>query len=257
TTCLIVPTMINALVHWPGLGSHSLKTLRLLVYGASPISRALLAEAQKKLQCEWQQGYGMTETSPVLTMLPSADHALEGPTVHRLASAGLPVPNVEIAVLDEDGNRVPSGTVGEICGRGPVVMKGYWRKPEETARALRGGFMHTGDLGYLDDDGYVYLVDRVKDMIVTGGENVYSVEVEAVLYAHPAVLEAAVFGIPHETFGEQVHASVVLKENQHVPPDELIAHCRQSIGGYKCPKTITVQTEPLPKSGAGKILKRE
>jgi long-chain acyl-CoA synthetase len=257
TTCLIVPTMINALVHWPGLAAHNLTSLRLLVYGASPISRALLAEAQKKFRCEWQQGYGMTETSPVLTMLPAADHALEGPTAHRLASAGLPVPNVEIAVLDEDGHRMPPGTVGEICGRGPVVMKGYWRKPEETARALRGGFMHTGDLGYMDEDGYVYLVDRVKDMIVTGGENVYSVEVEAVLYSHPAVLEAAVFGIPHETFGEQVHAAVVLKDNQHVPPDDLIAHCRQSIGGYKCPKTISVHTEPLPKSGAGKILKRE
>src|SRR4029077_698937 len=122
----------------------------------------------------------------------------------RLASAGLPVPNVEIAVLDEDGHRMPPGTVGEICGRGPVVMKGYWRKPEETARALRGGFMHTGDLGYMDEDGYVYLVDRVKDMIITRGENVDSVEVESALVAHPAVLEAAVFGIPHADLGEQV-----------------------------------------------------
>jgi len=257
TTCLIVPTMINALVQWPGLAAHSLRSLRLLLYGASPISRPLLAEAQKKFRCEWQQGYGMTETSPVLTMLPAADHALEGPTVHRLASAGLPVPNVEVAVLDGEGHRVAPGTVGEICARGPVVMKGYWRKPEETARAIRDGFMHTGDLGYMDEDGYVYLVDRVKDMIVTGGENVYSVEVEAVLYSHPAVLEAAVFGIPHETLGEQVHATVVLKENHQVLPEDLIAHCRQAIGGYKCPKTISVHGEPLPKSGAGKILKRE
>jgi long-chain acyl-CoA synthetase len=257
TACLLVPTMINGLVHWPGLANHSLQTLRLMVYGASPISRALLTTARQKLRCEWQQGYGMTETSPVLTMLPDKDHALEGPNVHRLASAGLPVPNVEVVVLDEDGNRVPAGTVGEICARGPVVMKGYWRKPEETARALRGGFMHTGDLGYMDEDGYVYLVDRVKDMIVTGGENVYSVEVEAALYSHPAVLEAAVFGIPNDTFGEQVHAAVVLKENHSASPEELIAHCRQAIAGYKCPKTVSVHPEPLPKSGAGKILKRE
>jgi long-chain acyl-CoA synthetase len=136
-------------------------------------------------------------------------------------------------------------------------MKGYWRKPEETARALSGGFMHTGDLGYMDDDGYVYLVDRAKDMIISGGENVYSVEVEAALYAHAAVLEAAVFGIPHETLGEQVHAVVVLKPNCSATPEELIAHCRRAIAGYKCPKSIAVQTDALPKSGAGKILKRE
>jgi long-chain acyl-CoA synthetase len=147
--------------------------------------------------------------------------------------------------------------VGEICARGPNVMKGYWRKPEETARALRGGYMHTGDLGYIDADGYVYLVDRAKDMIVSGGENVYSVEVEAALYAHPAVLEAAVFGIPHDVLGEQVHAVAVLKEGKSATAEELISHCRQAIAGYKCPKSVSISAEPLPKSGAGKILKRD
>lgn len=136
-------------------------------------------------------------------------------------------------------------------------MKGYWRKPEETSRALREGFMHTGDLGYMDDDGYVYLVDRAKDMIVSGGENIYSVEVEAALYAHPAVLEAAVFGIPDDRFGEQVHAAVVLKDGRTVAAEELITHCRNAIAGYKCPKMVTIHREPLPKSGAGKILKRD
>ncbi len=257
TTALLVPTMINAIVNWPGLGQRDLASLRHIVYGAAPISKSLLAAAREKLTCEFQQGYGMTELSPVITLLPPVDHVLEGPTSHRIKAAGVPVPNADVVVLDEQDQPVPRGTIGEVCARGPIVMKGYWRKPEETARAIRGGFMHTGDLGYMDDDGYVYLVDRAKDMIVSGGENVYCVEVEAALYAHPAVLEAAVFGIPDERLGEQVHAAVVLKDGQAVPPEELIAHCRNAIAGYKCPKAITIHAEPLPKSGAGKILKRE
>lgn len=257
TTGLLVPTMINAVVNWPGLAQCDLRSLRHILYGASPISKSLLAQACEKLPCELQQGYGMTELSPVITLLPPEDHTLEGPTAHRIRAAGIPVPSVEIIVVDADDRPVPHGTIGEVCARGPIVMKGYWRKPEETARALRGGYMHTGDLGYMDEDGYVYLVDRAKDMIVTGGENVYSVEVEAALYAHPDVLEAAVFGIPDERFGEQVHAAVVLKEGRSVPPEDLVAHCRNAIAAYKCPKTVTIQSEPLPKSGAGKILKRE
>jgi acyl-CoA synthetase (AMP-forming)/AMP-acid ligase II len=257
TTALLVPTMINAVVNWPGLPECDLSSLRHVLYGAAPISKALLAQARAKLPCEFQQGYGMTELSPVITLLPPDDHVLDGPTSHRIKAAGLPVPNADVVVLDEHDRAVPRGTVGEICARGPMVMKGYWRKPEESARALRNGYMHTGDLGYMDDDGYVYLVDRAKDMIVSGGENVYSVEVEAALYAHAAVLEAAVFGIPDERLGERVHAAVVLKGGFELPPEELIAHCRNAIAAYKCPKTITIHTEPLPKSGAGKILKRE
>jgi long-chain acyl-CoA synthetase len=190
-------------------------------------------------------------------MLLDEDHRLDGPTAHRVTSAGRPVINVDIVVLDDEDREVPPGQVGEICARGPNVMKGYWRKPEETARALRNGYMHTGDLGYVDGDGYVYLVDRAKDMIVSGGENVYSVEVEAALYSHPAVLEAAVFGIPHEKFGEQVHATIVLKEGRAATAEDVIAHCRQAIAGYKCPRSVAISPEPLPKSGAGKILKRD
>jgi acyl-CoA synthetase (AMP-forming)/AMP-acid ligase II len=257
TRCLLVPTMVNAVVNWPGLSATDLTSLQRIVYGGAPISRSLLALAKQKLACEFQQGYGMTETSPVLTTLADCDHQLEGPNAHRIASAGRPVLNIEIAVLDDEDRPVPTGSVGEICARGPTIMKGYWRKPEETARALRNGYMHTGDLGYIDADGYVYLVDRAKDMIVTGGENVYSVEVEAALYAHPAVLEAAVFGVPHDVFGEQVHATVVLKDGQFAVPEDLMAHCRQAIAGYKCPRSVTISTAALPKSGAGKILKRD
>ena len=257
THTLIVPTMINAIVNLPGLERYDLCSLQQIAYGGSPMSATLVPRAQAALGCALSQGYGMTETSPLLTTLPAGDHQAEGPRSHRLKSAGVPVPNAEIAVLDEEGRRVPQGTIGEICARGPMVMKGYWRKPEETAQALRGGFMHTGDVGYVDDDGYVYLVDRAKDMIVSGGENVYSVEVEAALYAHPAVLEAAVFGVPHDVLGESVHAVVVRKPSHDPSPEALAAHCRTLIAGYKCPRTITVQDEALPKSGAGKILKRE
>jgi acyl-CoA synthetase (AMP-forming)/AMP-acid ligase II len=257
TKALLVPTMINALLNWPGLGDSDLSSLQRILYGGAPISRALVALARQRLSCQLQQGYGMTETAPVITMLLDEDHQVEGPFAHRVTSAGRPAINVDVAILDDDDRPLAVGAVGEICVRGPNVMKGYWRKPEETARALRGGFMHTGDLGYIDADGYVYLVDRAKDMILSGGENVYSVEVEAALYSHPAVLEAAVFGIPHDTLGEQVHAVVVLKEGKTTAPEELALHCRQAIAGYKCPRSVSIASDPLPKSGAGKILKRD
>jgi long-chain acyl-CoA synthetase len=257
TKALLVPTMINALLNWPGLGGSDLSSLQRVLYGGAPISRALVGLARQRLSCQLQQGYGMTETAPVITMLLDEDHQVDGPIAHRVASAGRPVINCDVVILDDDDRPVPAGSIGEICVRGPNVMKGYWRKPEETARALRGGYMHTGDLGYIDADGYVYLVDRAKDMIVSGGENVYSVEVEAALYAHPAVLEAAVFGIPHDAFGEQVHAVVVLKEGHAASPEQLMLHCRQAIAGYKCPRSVAISGEALPKSGAGKILKRD
>ena len=259
TTMLLVPTMINAVVHSPQIGGFDLSSLRRVTYGGSPMPTAVLEKALATLRCEFCQGYGMTETAPLLTCLPGRDHVAGGDAKQqkRLRSAGLPVLNLDLRVLDVEGRQVPTGEVGEICARGANVMKGYWRRPEATAEALRGGFMHTGDLGYLDEDGYVYLVDRAKDMIVSGGENIYCVEVEAALYAHPAVLEAAVFGVPHDEWGEQVHAVVVLKEGQSADPDLLIEHCKSRIAGYKCPKTLTLRQEALPKSGAGKILKRD
>ena len=177
---------------------------------------------------------------------------LESP---RARSCGQPIIGVEVRILDLEGSRVQCGEVGEVAIRGANVMRGYWDKPEETAQALVDGWFHTGDLGYVDDEAYLFLVDRAKDMIVSGGENVYSTEVEEALYSHPAVLEAAVFGVPDERWGEAVHAVVVLRAPMQAA--DLIAHCRGLIAGYKVPKVIDVWTEPLPKSGAGKILKRE
>ena len=179
------------------------------------------------------------------------------PQLKRLKSAGIPVFSAEVRIVDEDDNEVPRGEVGEICGRGPMVMKGYWKQPEATAAALRGGWMHTGDAGYMDEDGYIYLVDRTKDMIVTGGENVFSVEVEAALYEHPAVLEAAVIGVPDEKWGEAVHAVVVLKPGKSADDEEIMRHCHGRIANYKCPKSVSFENQELPKSGAGKILKRD
>jgi long-chain acyl-CoA synthetase len=173
----------------------------------------------------------------------------------RVRSCGQAAVGVEVAIVDPKGDAVPTGDVGEVVVRGDNVMVGYWNKPEHTAQALADGWYHTGDLGYMDDEAFVYLVDRAKDMIVTGGENVYSTEVEDALYQHPAVLEVAVFAVPDPHWGEAVHAVVVLRHE--VTPDELVAHCRSLIAGYKVPKRVELRVGPLPKSGAGKVLKRE
>jgi long-chain acyl-CoA synthetase len=196
--------------------------------------------------------YGATETAPIVTALRHEEQLLDQPCVR---SCGQAVPGVEVELGGPTGEAVARGEVGEVLVRGPNVMLGYWNKPEPTAEALRDGQYHTGDLGYLDERHRLYLVDRAKDMIVTGGENVYGTEVEEALYAHHAVLEAAVFGVPDEYWGEAVYAVVVPRTE--VDPEELGAHCRRLIAGYKVPKHIELRTEPLPKSAAGKVLKRE
>jgi long-chain acyl-CoA synthetase len=197
--------------------------------------------------------YGTTETAPLATVLPHEERILDDP---QARSCGQPIVGVEVAVLDPlTGDPTAAGGVGEVAIRGENVMAGYWRKPDATAAALIGGWYRSGDLGYMDDRGFLYLVDRAKDMIVTGGENVYSFEVEEALYRHDAVLEAAVFGIPDDHWGEAVHAVVVPRTT--VDEGELIAHCRSHIAGYKIPKRIELRDEPLPKSAAGKVLKRE
>ncbi len=200
------------------------------------------------------QGYGMTESSSVLTFLGPDDHRQGGAL---LRSAGRPLPGVVLSIQDDDGNVLAPGEPGEVCARSGNFMIEYWNKPEATAEVFRGGWYHTGDAGYLDDRGYLYLVDRVKDMIVTGGENVYSSEVENALGTHPAVLQVAVIGIPSEQWGEAVHAVVVLREGHEVSEAELIAHAREWIAGYKVPKSVSFRAEPLPLSGAMKVLKRE
>jgi long-chain acyl-CoA synthetase len=258
---LLVPTMINSLVNMPGVESVDFSAWRLNGYGASPMPAELQRRAMDTLPCGFMQLYGMTEASPLVTFCSADDHrrAINGEAgyIERLKSAGAPVPGVECEVRRDDGSICEPGEPGEIYARGPNIMLGYWNRPEETANALVNGWFRTGDVAYADDRGYLYIVDRAKDMIISGGENIYTTEVENAVYAHSSVLEAAVFGIPHESWGEAVHAEVVLKPGHTVDPEALVEHCRTLVAGYKVPRSITIRTEPLPKSGAGKILKRE
>lgn len=248
-----VPTMIAALLDSPDFSMERLASLRIITYGASPVSEALLERMMQALpQCGLYQGYGMSETSPAVTFSTPHDHTLGNP---RLRSAGKPLPNIELRIVDSDDRPVPVGTVGEIHVRGATVMKGYWRQPELTAQALRGGWMRTGDAGRLEADGYLYIVDRLKDMVVTGGENVYCSEVENAIASHPAVAECAVFGIPDERWGEAVHAVVVPRPGQALCAIDVQEHCRTRIASYKCPKSVELRVEPLPLSAVNKVLK--
>ena len=256
TNSILVPAMIGMLVSAPTIGDYDLRSLTGLLYGGQSISEAVLRRAIECLPgCAFIQAYGMTELSPVATFLAPRYHATEGPDAGRLRAAGRAAPSVEIRIADEDDREVPRGTVGQIIVRGPIVMQGYWNQPAPTAEALRGGWMHTGDGGYMDDEGFVFVVDRIKDMIITGGENVYSAEVENAIYQHPAVAMCAVIGVPDEQWGERVHAVVQVKPGQTITDAAIMAHCRERIAGYKCPRSVNVRTEPLPLSGAGKVLK--
>ncbi len=256
THSVLVPTMINMMVNSPAIATTDVSSLRLLMYGGAPMPEALLRQAMAALPgCGFLQAYGMTELSPVATFLSPRYHVLDGPRAGRLRSAGRAAHSVEIRIVGDDDREVPRGTVGEIVVRGPMVMKGYWQQPELTAQALRGGWMHTGDLASMDDEGFIFIVDRAKDMIITGGENVYSAEVENAVCQHPAVAMCAVIGIADANWGERVHAVVLPKPGQAVTPDEIIAHCRALVGGYKVPRSVEIRTEPMPISGAGKVLK--
>ena len=258
THLLLVPTMIHMTVAHPKLAESDLASLRYIAYGGSPIPEAVLLDAMRALPgCRFVQAYGQTELSPVATILPWDYHAIDGPNAGKLASAGRAAICCELEIVDVEGREAPRGTVGEIRVRGPNTMLGYWNKPKETAAALREGWVHTGDAGRMDEEGFVYVVDRVKDMIVTGGENVYSVEVENAIVKHPAVSQCAVIGIPHDVWGEAVHALVILKPGQRATADDITAHCHRLIANYKCPRSIEFRAEPFPLSGAGKVLKRE
>lgn len=255
THAVAVPAMAAALLEHPEFGAHDLSSLRVLSYGAAPMPLALIEALMRRLpHVGLLQSYGQTELSPVATMLPPRDHVPGSP---RLRSAGQAVPNVEVRVAGAEDVELLPGVVGGIQVRGPTVMRGYWNRPDETARALRGGWMRTGDAGYLDEEGYLYVVDRLKDMIISGGENVYSAEVENAIHDHPAVLECAVFGVPHPRWGEAVHAAVVTRPGTALGEAELLAHCRARIAGYKCPKGVEIRAEPLPRSPTGKVRKAE
>ncbi|MBO3273667.1 class I adenylate-forming enzyme family protein [Pseudomonas schmalbachii] len=251
---LLVPTMLQAVLDHPRFAEFDLTSLQRVLYGAAPISAALLEKALDKLPCAgFVHLYGMTENGGQVTANPPHNHGAGSPLSR---SVGRPTLGQWVRIVDEQGNEVPRNTVGELICRGPSVMQGYWNLPEETAKTLRDGWLYTGDAAYMDDSGHLFVVDRVKDMIITGGENVYSVEVENVLARHPAIALCAVIGIPHDSWGEAVHAVVTLKPGTQASEDELRAHCRESIAAYKCPKSVEFR-ESLPLSGAGKILKRD
>ncbi|WP_332764567.1 class I adenylate-forming enzyme family protein [Phenylobacterium sp.] len=257
THLLLVPTMLRMVLAHPDCGDADLTSLECLAYGASPIDETTLLDAIYRLpECGFIQGYGQSELSPLISVLPPERHTLEGPAAGKLRSAGRASLCVELEVVRSDDTPAPSMEVGEVRVRGPGAMLGYWNKPEETAATLRDGWVYTGDAGYLDGDGFLFLVDRLKDMIVSGGENVYSAEVENVLAAHPAVGQVAVIGVPDERWGERVHAIIILRPDRSVEPQELIDWCRGRIANYKAPRSVSLREEPFPLSAAGKVLKR-
>jgi long-chain acyl-CoA synthetase len=247
----LVPTMINLLTQFPNIAKYNLDSLEVLFYGGSPIAPTLVRKVREALpHVKLLQVYGLSETG-FLTGLQDGEH-----TPERVLSCGRPCPGIELQVADDSGKRVDTGKLGEFVVRGSSVMRGYWNNQDDSAAAFRNGVFHTGDVGYQDTEGYFYIVDRAKDMIVTGGENVYSGEVEAVIYELPEVSEAAVFGIPDSQWGELVAACVVLKPGTALSAEDLIHHCRKSLAGYKVPRHVEFDENELPKSGSGKILKR-
>ena len=253
TAMVLVPTMIGMLCEALRDRPADMSSVRRLTYGASPISAALLERALTALpNARFCQAYGQTELSPCATVL---DH--EAHLAGRLDSAGRPLPTVDVRIVDGAMRDVPRGEVGEIVARGPCAMIGYWRQPEATAATVVDGWVRTGDAGRFDAEGFLYLVDRVKDMIVSGGENVYSAEVESALLRHPEILQCAVIGIPDERWGEAVHAVLQVRAGSTVTPAELAAHCEPLIANYKRPRSWALRRESLPLSGVGKIMKTE
>ena len=255
---ILVPTMVNMAVHDEEIKNYDLSSLRKIMYGASPMPEPVIVKAMEMLpNCTFYHAYGQTECAPLLTLSGPETHVFEGPLAYKFKSCGQAVPGVELKIADEKGNEVQKGEVGEIYARGPNIMLGYWKQKELTSKAMADGWMKTGDGAKMDKDGYVYIVDRVKDMIISGGENIYSTEVENAIYQMKNILECAVIGIPDEKWGETVHAIVRLKKGEKASEKEIIEHCHKIIAGFKCPKSISFREEPMPVSGAGKILKTE
>jgi acyl-CoA synthetase (AMP-forming)/AMP-acid ligase II len=253
---VLVAAMVQACLAVPDVALRSYNALRLIYYGASPIAGQTLRRALEVFGCGFIQSYGMTEAAQALTFLSPEDHQL-GLDQHPqlLLSAGRAAPATEIRIVDGNDDPVPKEALGEIVARGPQLMRGYWNQPEESAETLRGGWLHTGDVGRLDEEGYLYVQDRLKDMIVSGGENVYPRAVEEVLVQHPAIAEAAVIGVPDERWGETVKAVVVLQPGEEVAEAEIIAFCRDKLGGFELPRSVDFRNA-LPRTPTGKVLKR-
>lgn len=258
TNTWLVPTQIKRLISSPDLEQYDLSSLRYVVYGGSPMYVRDIKKALRKIGQVFVQLYGQGETPMTATYLRREDHLAEGPEelVRRLASCGYTRTGMEVKIFDDEDRELPRGEMGEICVRGPSVFKEYWERPEETADTLRGGWLHTGDLGNMDEHGYIYLLDRKKDMIISGGTNVYPREVEEVMLLHPAVQEVSVFGVPDEYWGETTKAVVVLEPGAKADAEELTDFCAQRMAGYKKPKSVDF-VDKLPKSAYGKVLKRE
>ena len=251
-----VPTIYGWLMEMAQAGKYDLSSLRLLTYAGSPMPVEVLKRAIDALGPIFTQGYGATETAGgPITIFDAADHHLEGEDNRLLASAGNAAICSDIKVVDDRDRTVETGRIGEVCVRGEHIMMGYWKNPELTEKALRGGWYHTGDLGYLDERGYLFLTDRKSDMIISGGENVYPNEVENAVYTHPAILECSVVATPDDRWGEIVHAVVVARAGVQIGPEEIIDHCRQTLAGYKCPKRVTF-VDALPKTAIGKISRK-
>lgn len=251
----MVPAALKMMLRSPRAASTDYSSIRCLSYGASPIPPDLLRESMDIIKCEYVQLYGMTEMAGTVSYLPSEDHDLAGN--QRMLSAGIPLPGIEVCIMDANSNRMPAGEMGEICVKGPGMMKGYWKQPEATAQTIQeDGWLRSGDVGYIDKDGYVFVHDRVKDMIVSGAENVYPAEVESAIFAHPAVADVAVIGVPSDRWGEEVKAVVVLKAGASATAEDVIDFARKRIAAYKTPRSVDFVAE-LPRNPSGKILKVE
>lgn len=254
TRFFIVPAALALLLNHPDCAKTDFSRIKYILYGASPIPLELLRECIAMFGAQFVQNYGMTETTGTICVLPPEDHSVEGN--QRMRSAGKPLPGVEMEIRSPDGKALPAGEIGEICTRSSSNMLGYWKLPEATASTMKDGWVATGDIGYMDEDGYVYMYDRAKDMIITGGENVYPAEVESGIYGHPDVQEVAVIGVPDAKWGEAVKAVCVPKPGHTIDPDSIIGWARERLAGFKVPKSVDT-IAALPRNPSGKILRRE
>jgi len=253
----LVPTIYGWMVDWPSVENYDLSSLRILTYAGSPFPTEILKKCIRKFGNKFAQGYGATETAGApISGLAIKDHHLDGPKQQYLVSAGKPTPNSRVKIVDENDKALGAGEYGEICVKGKHIMMGYWKNPKLTEIVLKGGWYHTGDMGYMDQDGYIFLTDRKADMIISGGENVYPKEVEDVIYQHPAVKECAVVSAPDAKWGEVVQAVVVLRPDKQATAEEIIEHCKKHLAGYKCPKKVAFWHD-IPKTIVGKMNKKD